>query len=145
MEDWLPIWRQIITRAELELPEIRASFVEFFMFLPQAGIINTATKAKSEESFVNNKEFQECLTEVDRTLERLQTVSRSLTSNMALLDSRRSIAEAQNVTRLAELAFLFIPLTFAATLLGMQISLRTGCLYPHSSFWVYYSLDSPTV
>jgi hypothetical protein len=121
MEDRLTIWRQIITRAELELPEIRASLVEFFMFLPQPGIINPAPKAKSEESFVNNEEFQECLTEVDRTLERLQTVSRSLTSNMALLDSRRSIAEAQNVTRLTELAFLFIPLTFAATLLGMQI------------------------
>lgn len=120
MEDRLTIWRQIITRAELELPEIRASMVEFFMFLPQAGRINPTTKANSEETFVD-KEFQECLTEIDRTLERLQTVSRSLTSNMALLDSRRSIAEAQNVTRLTELAFLFIPLTFAATLLGMQI------------------------
>jgi hypothetical protein len=40
---------------------------------------------------------------------------------MALLDSRRSIAEAQSVTKLTELAFFFIPLTFAASLFGMQI------------------------
>jgi Mg2+ and Co2+ transporter CorA len=55
------------------------------------------------------------------SLQRLQTFSMSLTSNITLLDSRRSIAEAQNVTQLTELAFLFIPLTFTATLLGMQI------------------------
>jgi hypothetical protein len=51
----------------------------------------------------------------------LQRVSTALSSKMALLNSRRSIAEAQSVTKLTELAFFFIPLTFAATLFGMQI------------------------
>lgn len=59
--------------------------------------------------------------QIDNMTQRLHTASSSLTSNMALLNSRRSIAEAQAVTKLTELAFFFIPLGFAATLFGMQI------------------------
>ena len=40
---------------------------------------------------------------------------------MSLLESRRGIAEAESVTKLTELAFLFIPLTFSAALFSMQI------------------------
>jgi CorA-like Mg2+ transporter protein len=120
MEDRLTIWRQIITRAELELPEIRRSMVEFFAFLRPPGHHSAAPGQNTEDEFLN-KYLQECLASIEGTIQRLKAVSMSLTSNMALLDSRRSIAEAQNVTRLTELAFLFIPLTFAATLLGMQI------------------------
>ena len=54
-------------------------------------------------------------------IEMVQRVSNSLTSNMALLDSRRSIAKAHSVAKLTELAFFFIPLTFVASLFGMQI------------------------
>jgi hypothetical protein len=120
MQDRPTIWRQIITRTQLELPQMRRSILQFFTFLPQGGQSHTTTDEDTEGNFVH-KDLQECLKEIEETLQRLQTVLISLTSNMPLLDSQRSIAEAQNVTRLTELAFLFIPLTFAATLLGMQI------------------------
>ncbi|CAI7636905.1 unnamed protein product [Penicillium pancosmium] len=40
---------------------------------------------------------------------------------MGLLDSRRSINEARAVSRLTELAFIFIPLLFATSVFGMQV------------------------
>jgi hypothetical protein len=121
MEDRLSIWRQIITRAQLELPEIRRSMQQFFTFLTPAAGPSNSTAPEGREGNSAQDDLQECSDQIDEIIRRLQIASSSLTSNMALLDSRRSIAEAQNVTRLTELAFLFIPLTFAATLLGMQI------------------------
>ncbi|KAF1963570.1 hypothetical protein CC80DRAFT_9077 [Byssothecium circinans] len=40
---------------------------------------------------------------------------------MSLLESRRGIAQAEGVTRLTELAFIFIPLSFVASTFSMQI------------------------
>ncbi|KAH9205151.1 hypothetical protein DL95DRAFT_376473 [Leptodontidium sp. 2 PMI_412] len=119
MEDRLTRWRQILTRAQLELPEMKRSMIEFFNFLPLAS--QSADKVVQVNAVHNDPDLQKSLDGIDKMIQRLQAVSSSLTSNMALLDSRRSIAEAQSITRLTELAFLFIPLTFAATLFGMQI------------------------
>ncbi|KAG4429143.1 hypothetical protein IFR05_015372 [Cadophora sp. M221] len=119
MEDRLTRWRQILTRAHLELPEMKRSMIEFFNFLPLAS--QSPEKAIQINTIHNDPDLQKCLDGIDKMIQRLQAVTISLTSNMALLDSRRSIAEAQSITRLTELAFLFIPLTFAATLFGMQI------------------------
>lgn len=120
MEEHLSIWRELITRAQLELPELKRSIFQFFSYFK-------VLKAGQERPDVVNEDntipkwYQELCQQIDETLQRLQTASSSLTSNMALLDSRRSIAEAQAVTKLTELAFFFIPLTFAASLFGMQI------------------------
>ncbi|KXX81513.1 hypothetical protein MMYC01_202485 [Madurella mycetomatis] len=40
---------------------------------------------------------------------------------MSLLESKRSIEETESVTRLTELAFLFIPITLVASLFSMQV------------------------
>ena len=52
--------------------------------------------------------------------ERISQVYSSLTSKTQISDSHRSIAEAETVTRLTELAFLFIPLSFSTSIFGMQ-------------------------
>ena len=46
---------------------------------------------------------------------------KSLMANMSIAESQRGIAEAESVTKLTELAFFFIPLTFSASLFSMQI------------------------
>ena len=51
---------------------------------------------------------------------RITQVYSSLTSKTQISDSHRSIAEAETVTRLTELAFFFIPLSFATSMFGMQ-------------------------
>ncbi|OBT99853.2 hypothetical protein VE01_02243 [Pseudogymnoascus verrucosus] len=112
MEDRVVMWRQIIARAQLELPELKRSITSFFTFTQLLGV-----KGGSDIQ----GQFKDLSTGIDDMIQRLQIASSSLTSNMALLDSRRSIAEAQAVTKLTELAFFFIPLSFTATLFGMQV------------------------
>lgn len=40
---------------------------------------------------------------------------------MSLVERKRGISEAESVTKLTELAFFFIPLTFASSLFSMQV------------------------
>ena len=49
------------------------------------------------------------------------TISKSLVANMSIVESKRGIAEAESVTKLTELAFFFIPLTFSASIFSMQV------------------------
>ena len=46
---------------------------------------------------------------------------KSLMANMSIVESKRGIAEAESVTKLTELAFFFIPLTFSASIFSMQV------------------------
>lgn len=42
-------------------------------------------------------------------------------ANMSVVESKRGTAEAESVTKLTQLAFLFIPLTFSASIFSMQV------------------------
>ncbi|GFF22891.1 hypothetical protein IFM46972_00490 [Aspergillus udagawae] len=120
MEDRLALWRQLISKAERELLELKTStrsFLAFFGFAFPAG----TSAATSDDNPDIIRKVAALFGEIDQMLTRLRRASSSLTSNMGLLDSRRSIDEAHAVTRLTELAFLFIPLSFSATIFGMQI------------------------
>ncbi|KAJ6003167.1 Mg2+ transporter protein CorA-like/Zinc transport protein ZntB [Penicillium sp. IBT 35674x] len=120
MEDRLGLWRHIIHRAQRELPELKDSLDLLYNFcltvIPQA--VSTEPYSELANSIQN---YQQLPHDIDQMIERLRATSASLTSNMGLLESRRSIDEAHAVTRLTELAFIFIPLSFATSVFGMQI------------------------
>lgn len=120
MEDRLVLWRQLINRAQRELPELKTSIGRFATFFTTVkspyGSEQTADIQLSEM-----REFEQLSEDIARMTERLQKTSESLISNMSLLESRRSIDEAHAVTRLTELAFIFIPLSFSASIFGMQV------------------------
>ncbi|KAJ5089412.1 Mg2+ transporter protein CorA-like/Zinc transport protein ZntB [Penicillium argentinense] len=120
MEDRLSSWRQVIGRAQRELPELQAYLEPFLAFVASLHPTRIGESGSSIESDVT-KDIQELMNEIAHVSSRLQRTSALLTSNMGLLDSRRSIDEALAVTRLTELAFLFVPLSFAATIFGMQV------------------------
>lgn len=61
------------------------------------------------------------LRRLDGLEESVEKASLARASHMQLLDGKRSIQEAQSVTRMTELAFLFIPLSCAASIFGMQV------------------------
>ncbi|GAQ03217.1 hypothetical protein ALT_0538 [Aspergillus lentulus] len=120
MEDRLALWRQLISKAERELLELKIStksFVAFFGFTFPAD--TSAATSDGNPGIIRN--VADLFQEIDQMLTRLRHASTSLTSNMGLLDSRRSIDEAHAVTRLTELAFLFIPLSFSSSIFGMQV------------------------
>ncbi|KAJ5736580.1 Mg2+ transporter protein CorA-like/Zinc transport protein ZntB [Penicillium malachiteum] len=116
MEDRLALWRQIIG----ELPELATSIMPFVAFM--AKIDPDGVYEEGQKNDPDGKlDLKRLLKDIKRTRDRLRGTSASLTSNMSLLDSRRSIDKVHAVTRLTELAFIFIPLSFAASVFGMQI------------------------
>ncbi|RLL97495.1 hypothetical protein CFD26_104736 [Aspergillus turcosus] len=120
MEDRLALWRQLINKAERELLELKTSTKSFLAFFGFEFPADTSAATSDDNPDIIRK-VAELFKEIDQMLARLRHASSSLTSNMGLLDSRRSIDEAHAVTRLTELAFLFIPLSFSASIFGMQI------------------------
>jgi hypothetical protein len=54
-------------------------------------------------------------------IELIERCSSSLLAEMQIVDSRRSIAEAESISKLTELAFVFVPLSFVASLFSMQV------------------------
>lgn len=120
MEDRLALWRQIIHRAQRELPELKSSLDPLRNFGLTVTPLNVSTDPSTELGRSIQK-YQKLSHDIDQMIERLRTTSASLTSNMGLLESRRSIDEAHAVTRLTELAFIFIPLSFSTSIFGMQI------------------------
>ncbi|KAJ1711306.1 hypothetical protein NYO67_6554 [Aspergillus flavus] len=120
MEDRLTLWRQLLTKAERELLDLIASIKEFLAFFGITHPANTSPAASDESSDIL-RSVSDLFDQINQMLARLRRASSSLTSNMGLLDSRRSIDEAHAVTRLTELAFIFIPLSFSTSVFGMQI------------------------
>lgn len=66
-------------------------------------------------------------------MKQLKEISRALTGTLQFIESHRAILEAESITRLTELAFFFIPLSFAATVFSMQVK-GLACPVPIWSF-----------
>ncbi|KAK6527686.1 hypothetical protein TWF694_004667 [Orbilia ellipsospora] len=64
---------------------------------------------------------QEVLRTLAHVVERSDRAFQAIMSSMSIIESQHAIAEASSVGKLTELAFLFIPITFAATFYSMDI------------------------
>jgi CorA-like Mg2+ transporter protein len=69
----------------------------------------------------------DCITEdAKHVLKSILELQQTAIGIMAIEESRRSIKEAISVRRLTQLAFVFIPLSYASSLFGMNIREMTG-------------------
>lgn len=73
-----------------------------------------------------NPSFNELLNHVESLKDRTERTFGALMSSMAIAESQRAISQAESISRLTELAFLFIPLSFATSLFGMQLQVSTS-------------------
>ncbi|KAK4040860.1 hypothetical protein C8A01DRAFT_15321 [Parachaetomium inaequale] len=88
------------------------------------------------------------LKDIKHTLSQLEHYNRSLehmipvaTSMVQLLDSRRSMLEAANVSRLTLIALVFVPLSWVASLFSMSEDYSPG----RKNFWVYFATALPVL
>lgn len=58
---------------------------------------------------------------IEETIRQTEKVYASLRTEISIIESKRGIAEAESVSKLTELAFIFIPISFAASVFGMQV------------------------
>lgn len=96
----------------------------------------------------NKQPWDFILKDIKHVSSQLELYSRSLehmvpvaTSMVQLLDSRRSIQEAANVSRLTFIALVFVPLSWVASLFSMSEDYSPG----HKSFWVYFATALPVM
>lgn len=107
-------WRKLMSEFEKEIPAISSRLEHFvhFVFRSKGG-----KRLPDEVSEI----VQTVRDNVARVKTRLDEAYADLRVDMQFNESRRSMNETHTVTRLTELAFVFIPLSFCASLFSMSI------------------------
>ena len=85
------------------------------------------------------EDFEEVSSTLEAYTHRLELSLSVATSLIQTIDSRRSLAETKNISRLSYLALSFIPLTFVSGLFSMNERIAPG----GSHFWVYFAIVVP--
>ncbi|KAF1847936.1 uncharacterized protein K460DRAFT_403252 [Cucurbitaria berberidis CBS 394.84] len=119
MQKRVTFWRGLLHRLNFSLAEVDQRLRAFVHFTYDSEThpftFDQRTELPSEKLAKETKQtLRSCIDLLDRS-------SNSLLAEMQIVDSRRSIAEAESVSKLTELAFVFIPLSFVASLFSMQI------------------------
>ena len=115
-------WRLLLERFDTELRLLEESLSKFAVF------IAPLKSSTSEDDEVGTKSsplvadlLREGNIEIANLRHRATSFYQSLMAHMSIVESKRGIAEAESVTKLTELAFFFIPLTFSASIFSMQV------------------------
>ncbi|KAL8825399.1 MAG: hypothetical protein Q9191_004446 [Dirinaria sp. TL-2023a] len=67
-------------------------------------------------------DFDKLMKEVQSLTERAGSTFQSIMSTMSIVESAKAIAQAEEISKLTNLAFFFIPLTLCASIFGMNIT-----------------------
>jgi hypothetical protein len=107
-------WRKLMSHFEIELPAMAKRLEHFsdFVFRPTPG-----HQYPDEVTRILQAVGQD-IADAEKKLGAAYT---DLRADMQFAESRRSITETKTVTRLTELAFVFVPLSFCASLFSMSI------------------------
>jgi hypothetical protein len=99
----------------------------------EAGTASTGSLESEETRDVCSNEeksllklYHILLTGLHKIDKRVDRSFQAIMSSMSILESERAIVQGAAITRLTELAFFFIPLSFAATFFSMQIQVSHG-------------------
>lgn len=107
-------WRHLLQKFDTELNRLENSLRGFSRFI-------TSSRSGSRDFASIKARTMQCTTEIAHLKQRTERTNKSLMANMSIIESKRAIAEAESITKLTELAFFFIPLTFSASIFGMQV------------------------
>jgi hypothetical protein len=114
--DDILVKRTFIAKLLAQLPPLCRELIKSLNDLLEQGNGNPS-QHKSIDNLASNFE---------NTIQDLKEASNAITGTLQFIESHRAILEAESITRLTELAFLFIPLSFAASLFSMQIQPLTS-------------------
>lgn len=111
----IAFWRALLHRFSSNLGELDKSLRSFVQFLNDSEMITSRAMLPSEKIVeATHVALHSCMDLIDKT-------SHSLFAELQVIHTRKSIAEAESVAKLTELAFVFIPLSFVASLFSMQV------------------------
>ncbi|KAJ4377624.1 hypothetical protein N0V83_000451 [Neocucurbitaria cava] len=119
MQKRVTFWRSLLHRLNFNLAEVEQRLRAFVHFAYDSETHPFTFDQRTE--LLSEKLAKETRQTLRSCIDLLDKSSNSLLAEMQIVDSRRSIAEAESVSKLTELAFVFIPLSFVASLFSMQI------------------------
>ena len=116
-------WRLLLERFGVELRALELSLRKTAKFI---STITITQEPSYQEKLPNASNamtglLEQGVAEIVRLQQRTSSSYQSLMTNMSIVESKRGIAEAEGVSKLTELAFFFIPLTFSASIFSMQV------------------------
>jgi hypothetical protein len=115
MQKRVTFWRALLHRLNFNLGELDQNLGAFAQFINEPETHTSQALLPSQKLAENTQvTLRNCVGLIDRS-------SHSLLAEMQIVDSRRSITEAESISKLTELAFVFIPLSFVASLFSMQV------------------------
>ena len=112
-------WRLLLERFGNELQQLEESLHRFANFINGSGISDDDDLSRHSPQV--KKLLESSISQIKSLRQRTTRSYKSLMANMSIVESKRGIAEAESVTKLTELAFFFIPLTFSASIFSMQV------------------------
>ena len=119
MQKRVNFWRALLHQLHFSLTEVDERLREFTHFVDG---LDMRPPSDSPRAALPSEKLAE---QIHRTLgscmELIDKSADSLRAEMQIVDSRRSIAEAESISKLTELAFVFVPLSFVASLFSMQV------------------------
>lgn len=98
-------WRSVLSRFQYELRRLPEQLKQYNDFM----------------NIDDNHWPYLILRDIQNALEKVNNAYASLRAEMSIMEARRSMEEAESVSKLTELAFIFIPLSFTASLFSMQV------------------------
>ncbi|KAL5425523.1 hypothetical protein PMIN05_011928 [Paraphaeosphaeria minitans] len=113
-------WRELLHRLSSNLDELDKSLRSFVHFMNGRETSAFHTVLPSEKIAEDTHlALRSCMDPIDKS-------SHSLLAELQIIHTRKSIAEAESVSKLTELTFVFIPLSLVASLFSMQINELKG-------------------
>ncbi|KAJ4300999.1 hypothetical protein N0V90_003088 [Kalmusia sp. IMI 367209] len=119
MQSRVTFWRSLLYRLNFSLAEFDQRLQEFVHFTYDIG--SHTISPESHRELPSEKLAKSTRQTLRACIDLIEKSSDSLRAEMQIVDSRRSISEAESVSKLTELAFVFIPLSFVASLFSMQV------------------------
>ena len=118
----LHVWRQRFGLWRQDLLHSRVSASDMLQIFEQQKLCPTCAPQPSSSTIPKYEvELAGLKADIDETLARLNSTFQAVMSTMSIVESQKAISEAETVSKLTSLAFFFIPLSFIASLFGMNL------------------------
>ncbi len=115
-------WRLLLERFGTELQQLEDSLRRLAEFIATSGLPHQNHEENQDRpTSPVRKLLRDCVSQINSLRQHTKQSHKSLMANMSIVESKRGIAEAESVTKLTELAFFFIPITFSASIFSMQV------------------------
>lgn len=130
-------WRLLLERFGTELQQLEDSLRRFAGFINASAFSYKHIKENPEKSILSvAKLLEDSVSQINALRQHTTRSHKSLMANMSIVESKRGIAEAESVTKLTELAFFFIPITFSASIFSMQVKELNASRISISAFFI---------